>query len=164
MKNDIVAVILAAGKSTRMNSSFSKVLHKIYGKSMLEYVLDDMRAIGITEGVIVINHQNRIDQKIEVPQGYTFAFQKKLLGTGNAVRQAQKELKDFRGDVLVLYGDTPLLTQETLTRLLQKHRSSNASCTLLTTSMKNPFGYGRIVRNEKRDITRIAEEATASLY
>ncbi len=164
INRNIVAVILAAGKSTRMHSSFSKVLHKIYGKSMLEYVLDDIQAIGIDKGLIIINDQNRIDKKITVPKGFSFVFQERLLGTGDAVKQAQAELGNFCGDMLVLYGDTPLLTQDTLKKLVAKHRASNASCTLLTTTMKNPYGYGRIVRDDKNDILRIAEESTSSLF
>lgn len=161
---EIVAVILGAGKSTRMHSSFSKVLHKIYGKSMLEYVLDDLRFIGVNRGVIIINRQSQIDKKIKLPKGFRFAYQNKLLGTGHALKQAQKVLGNFRGDLLVLYGDTPLLTTETLGKMVSKHRSSNSDCTLLTATMKNPFGYGRVVRDEKSDIIKIVEESSASLY
>lgn len=163
MKNT-VAVILGAGKSTRMHSSFSKVLHKIYGKSMLEYVLDDLRSIGINKGIIIINNQSGINKKIHLPKGFRFVFQKQLLGTGHALKQAQKALGDFNGDILVLYGDTPLLTTETLHKLVDKHAASCASCTLLTATMKNPFGYGRIVRDDKNDIIKIVEESSASLY
>ena len=161
---DMVAVILAAGKSTRMHSSFSKVLHKIYGKSMLEYVLDDIRSIGISRGLIIINNQNGIGKKIHLPKGFHFVFQKKLLGTGHALKQAEKALGSFNGDIFVFYGDTPLVTEETLNKLIDKHKISNAACTLLTTRMKNPSGYGRIVRDDKNDIVKIVEEADASLY
>lgn len=164
MKNNMVAVILAAGKSTRMHSSFSKVLHKIYGKSMLEYVLDDMRSVGIRKGLIVINNQNWTGKGIHLPKGIRVIFQKKLLGTGHALLQAQKALGKFNGDILVLYGDTPLLTTETLRKLVEKHRVNNAACTLLTVTLKEPRGYGRIVRDEKNDIIKIIEEADASLY
>ena len=160
----MAAVILAAGKSTRMHSSFSKVLHKIYGKSMLEYVLDDIRAIGINRGVIVINDQNWSGSKVKLPKGVRVVFQKKLLGTGNALLQARSELGNFNGDILVLYGDTPLITTDTLKKLVEKHRTSRASCTLLTATVKKPAGYGRIVRDEKSDIVKIVEEAEASLY
>lgn len=161
---DIAAIILAAGKSTRMHSSFSKVLHKIYGKSMLEYLLDDLCAIGIRRGIIVTNRQNGIEEKINLPKDFRVAFQKKLLGTGHALKQTGAALKNFKGDILVLYGDTPLITKETLRKLVDKHRISNSYCTMLTTTMKNPVGYGRIVRDEKGDIVKIVEEADASLY
>ncbi|MBI4335228.1 MAG: NTP transferase domain-containing protein [Candidatus Omnitrophica bacterium] len=161
---DTIAVILAAGKSTRMHSSFSKVLHKIYGKSMLEYVLDDIRSIGISRGMIVINNHNWDGSNIRLPKGVEVIFQKKLLGTGHALLQAHKRLGDFEGDILVLYGDTPLLTTQTLSKLLQKHKSGGAGCTLLTTTVRTPAGYGRIVRDEKNDIIKIVEEADASLY
>ncbi|MDD5449672.1 MAG: NTP transferase domain-containing protein [Candidatus Omnitrophica bacterium] len=164
MENNMVAVILAAGKSTRMHSSFSKVLHKIYGKSMLGYVLDDIRSIGIKKGLIVINNQNWAGQKFPLPKGIRVAFQKKLLGTGHALLQTQKTLGRFNGDILVLYGDTPLLTTETLRKLVEKHRLNNAACTLLTVTLKEPKGYGRIIRDEKNDIVKIVEEADASLY
>lgn len=162
--NNIVAVILAAGKSTRMHSGFSKVLHKIYGKSMLEYVLDDIRSIGIKKGLIVINNQNWVGSNIKLPNNIRVIFQKRLLGTGHALLQAKKALGSFSGDILVLYGDTPLLTKETLGKLIEKHRLSNAACTLLTVTLKKPTGYGRIVRDEKNDIVKIVEEADASLY
>lgn len=160
----MVAVILAAGKSTRMHSSFSKVLHKIYGKSMLEYVLDDIKAIGIDRGFIIINNQNWTGAQARLPKGFRVIFQKQLLGTGNALLQARKALGGFSGDVLVLYGDTPLLTAQTLERLVEKHRTSKAACTLLTVTLKDPKGYGRIVRDDKNDIIKIVEEADASLY
>jgi bifunctional UDP-N-acetylglucosamine pyrophosphorylase/glucosamine-1-phosphate N-acetyltransferase len=160
----MVAVILAAGKSTRMHSGFSKVLHKIYGKSMLEYVLDDIKAIGIDKGFIVINNQNWTGAKVRLPKGFRVIFQKQLLGTGHALLQTRRALGAFSGDVLVLYGDTPLLTTQTLRRLVEKHQTSKASCTLLTVTLKDPKGYGRIVRDEKNDIAKIVEEANASLY
>ncbi|MCX5716570.1 MAG: NTP transferase domain-containing protein [Candidatus Omnitrophica bacterium] len=163
MKNTI-AVILAAGKSTRMHSSFSKVLHKIYGKSMLEYVFDDIRAIGINKGVVITSRSNGIEKKISMPKGFRFAFQDKMLGTGHALKQAVKALSRFSGDILVLYGDTPLVTKDTLRKLIEKHKLNGAACTLLTTTMKNPSGYGRIVRDEKKDVLRIVEDADASLY
>ncbi|MCM8782604.1 MAG: NTP transferase domain-containing protein [Candidatus Omnitrophica bacterium] len=161
---EVLAIILAAGKSTRMYSTFSKVLHKIYGKSMLEYVLEDIRAIGIRRGLVIINNQNGISKKITLPKGFRSVFPKRLLGTGHALRQAESAISNFNGDILVLYGDTPLVTMETLGKLIEKHRISNAACTLLTTTMKDPFGYGRIVRDDKSDIIRIVEEADASLY
>jgi len=162
--NDTVAVILAAGKSTRMHSSFSKVLHKIYGKSMLEYLLDDVRSIGIKRGFVIINSSNGIKKKIILPRGFRIVQQTKLLGTGHALRQAAAALGRFKGDILVLYGDTPLLTVETLRNLLAKHHVSDAACTLLTTTVKEPTGYGRIVRDEMSDVIKIVEEADASLY
>lgn len=147
-----------------MHSSFSKVLHKIYGKSMLEYVLDDIRSIGIKKGVIVINNQNWTGRQIRLPKDIRVIFQKELLGTGHALLQAKNALRNFGGDVLVLYGDTPLLTTQTLGQLVEKHRTSKAACTLLTVTLKDPKGYGRIVRDEKNDIIKIVEEADASLY
>jgi len=160
----MVAVILAAGKSTRMHSSFSKVLHKIYGKSMLEYVLDDILSIGINKGIIVINNQNWTGKNVRLPKGFKVIFQKELLGTGHALLQTSKQLKNFSGGMLVLYGDTPLLTTDTLKNLVEKHITSNSACTLLTATLKKPKGYGRIARDDKNDIVRIVEESDASLY
>lgn len=159
-----VAIILAAGKSTRMHSSFSKVLHKIYGKPMLCYVLDTLKELNIKKSIIVTNGKGEIKKNCPSYKNIEFVTQKKLLGTGHAVAQARKVLSRFEGDLLILYGDMPLLTAHTLQRLIYKHKGSLAACTFLTASVKNPTGYGRIIRNSDYRVIKIIEEQDASIY
>jgi bifunctional UDP-N-acetylglucosamine pyrophosphorylase/glucosamine-1-phosphate N-acetyltransferase len=160
----IKAIVLAAGKSTRMNSGFSKVLHKIYGKPMIHYVLDSLRDVRIHRIIIITNGSDEIKENCSAYKNIEYAAQRKLLGTGHAVAQAKKALTKLDGDVLVLYGDMPLLTAHTLQRLIDKHKGSLAACTLLTTRLRNPNGYGRIVRDVDDRIMKIVEEQDASLY
>jgi len=159
-----IAIILAAGKSTRMHSSFSKVLHKIYGKPMICYVLDTLRSVKIQKSVIITNGNGQIKNICKTYKNVEFVKQKKLLGTGHAVMQTRKALSRFDGDVLIIYGDMPLLTNHTLIKLLDKHKGSLAACTLLTAKLTNPSGYGRIIRNADDKVVSIVEEQDASIY
>lgn len=163
-KRKTAAIILAAGKSTRMNSVFSKVLHKIYGKPMLCYVLDTVKLMNVKKTVIVTNGKGVIKESCVDYKNTLFAVQNKLLGTGHAVAQAKKSISKFDGDLLVLYGDMPLITIHTLERLIAKHKGSLAACTLLTAVLKEPLGYGRIIRDASDRIIKIIEEQDASVY
>lgn len=161
--NDLAIVILAAGKGSRMKSDKPKVLHRVAQKSMVAHVLDS--AVGLTRGniYVVVGHQaQRV--KDEVSQFYpvNFVFQKNLLGTGDAVKQALPHLDPKVKDVLVLCGDVPLIKESTLVNLLENHRKTKAKISVLAVTVKNPFGYGRIVLNEKGDMTCIREEADAT--
>jgi len=159
-----IAIILAAGKSTRMHSSFSKVLHKIYGKPMICYVLDTIRTLKIRKSIIITNGKGPIKNICKAYKNVEFVKQAKLLGTGHAVMQTRKVLSKFDGDVLIIYGDMPLLTSHTLIKLLDKHKGSLAACTLLTTKLTNPSGYGRIIRSADDKVVKIVEEQDASIY
>jgi len=156
------AVILAAGKGTRMKSKLPKVLHKICGKPMVEHVLAATLSAGIEKNILVIGYEA---EKIEAALGEQaeYVYQHQQLGTGHAVLQAAELLKDYDGSVLVLCGDTPLLTGETLAKLLAYHREKGAVATILTGIMENPYGYGRIIRNTDGVVTRIVEEKDAGL-
>ena len=163
MKN-IASIILAAGEGTRMKSSIPKVLHCICGKPMIQYLLDNAVSLGIKNNIIVIGHgadlvKERLDSVKCVKQN-------KLLGTGDAVLRARDILlKDNKVDnVLVLYGDTPLLTKGTIKKLIDKHLSTKAGCTILTSQLKNPTGYGRIKRLDNNKIIKIIEELDADIY
>lgn len=156
----LVAIILAAGKGTRMNSSLPKVLHKVANRPMIIEVVDLVHSLDIERIIVVIGHQGEL-VKYHLNEVETVE-QKKRLGTAHAVAQTQILLKDFRGDVLVLYGDIPLLTTPTLKRLLERHRQEKASCTFLTTILDNPFGYGRVTRDSSGNVKGIVEERSAS--
>lgn len=161
MKN-ITAVILAAGEGTRMRSSTPKILHNICGRPMIAYVLNAVKCIKVGKIIVVVGHKSQ-QVKEYLGKSILTMEQKKLLGTGDAVLTVKDKI-DTDDDVLILYGDTPLITIETLTRLQEEHRKTNASCTMLSVTVKNPFGYGRIVRNEQGNVLKIVEENDATLF
>jgi bifunctional UDP-N-acetylglucosamine pyrophosphorylase/glucosamine-1-phosphate N-acetyltransferase len=163
MKN-IACVILAAGEGTRMKSSIPKVLHPICGKPMIQYLIDTINSIGIEKVIVVVGHKaNLVKEKLGRVK---CVKQEKLLGTADAVLETKKILlKDNKIDsVLLSYGDVPLLTAETLKKLIQRHISSKSACTLLTSHLKNPTGYGRVLRSPNDRIIKIIEEKDASIY
>ena len=154
------AVILAAGKGTRMKSETIKVLHKLLDKPMLEYIYDALEPLKVDKIVTVIGHQK--DKVLELYGNKSFfAEQKEQLGTGHAVLQAKDYFKDEE-DILILCGDTPLLTHPTLKKLVDYHREGQYVGTVLTAFQKDPKGYGRIIRNGKQEVERIVEEKDAT--
>lgn len=157
-------IILAAGEGTRMKSNLPKVLHPICGKPMIDYIIDSVRSVGVHKIIIVIGHKSELVKKSL--KGVEFIKQDRLLGTGDAVvRTAKLILNDSNiQDILILYGDTPLLRTKTIKNILNTHRTHNASCTLLTAQLKNPTGYGRIKRSSNNNIVKIIEELDASIY
>ena len=161
---DIATIILAAGEGTRMKSSLPKVLHNICGKPMLEYLIGNVNSIGIDKVFVIVGHKaGLVKEKI---CGIKCIRQSELLGTGDAVARARSALlKDNKiNHVLILYGDTPLLSQGIIKGLIEKHVSSNAGATLLTAQLKNPTGYGRVIRSPSNKIVKIVEELDASIY
>jgi len=161
------AIILSAGQGKRMRSDLAKVLHKISGRTLIECSLDTLRNLGLSKIVIIVGHQGQavIDhlQKNCADLPLEFCWQKELKGTGHATAQAEDVMKDFNGSVLVTFGDVPMLTERTLTRLFEMHENSPAALTCLTANVSIPFGYGRIIRDSNTDrLLRIVEEKDAS--
>ncbi len=163
MKNNIAAIILAAGKGERMKSRMPKVLHPICGRPMLDYVLDLVREIKIKKSVIVLGHQAG-EVKKHLEAGIKVALQKRLLGTADAVKAGLAALGAFRGTVLILYADIPLLKKETLKNLIAHHSKNNLDATILTAQLDKPVGYGRILRDRYASIAGIIEEKDADEY
>ena len=157
----IAAVIMAAGKGTRMKSDLPKVLHKLGGKPMVEYVVNAARAAGAERTLLVIGHRWEQAKEALKHLPVEFVLQKEQLGTGHAVLQTEKLLCDFEGDVLVLCGDVPLLRPDTLTGFVGEHRKRKASATVLTAIPGDPTGYGRVVRDERGLVQEIVEEKDA---
>ena len=159
--SNIKAIILAAGRGTRMKSETPKVLHKVCGKPVLEYVLDITKALRSLTTYVVVGHAS---QKVRdaLGDGVTFVEQDQLLGTADAVRRCVPYLKNYSGTVLVLCGDTPLLSKNIVASLLKQHKRSKASATVLTANIGKPHGYGRIVRDKDGRFVAIREQKDAS--
>ena len=160
-RREVAAIILAAGDGTRMLSKIPKVIHSLYGKPLINHVLDAVRGAGIHRIIAVVGYRSDLVKSQLGPTVET-VVQRSLKGTGHAVQQALPRLKGFRGDIVILYGDTPLLTSQTVRGLIEQHRREKAACTLLTASLKEPTGYGRIIRDQTGRIVRIVEDADAS--
>lgn len=160
IKKNTAVIILAAGRSTRLKSDIPKVLHPLCSRPMIEYVLDLVEDLGIKETVVVLGYGRKEVIK-SVRRGIKTAVQKRLLGTADAVKAGLALLKNFKGALLVLYADNPLLTKETVSKLLKYHIENKLSATLLTAQLDKPLGYGRILRDKYSSICGIVEEKDA---
>lgn len=155
------AVILAAGKSTRMKSRTPKPLHPVCGLPLTRHVADACARAGVSRRVVVVGYQADAVRD-GLGDDLEYAVQVEQRGSGHAAQAAMESLAGFDGDVLVLAGDVPLLTHETLAALMDCHRATNAAATLLTAFLDDPTGYGRIVRKEDGSVARIVEHRDAS--
>ena len=166
MNNNLAVIILAAGRGERMKSELPKVLHPIAGRPMLGYVLDLVKALKPKFKICVLGHKSKeVTEFIKKQKdNIGIVIQKRLLGSADAVKQARTVLKGFKGTILVLYADTPLLKPQTIKRLIQHHSQTHASVTLMVASLDEPGGYGRIIRDSSYNIMRIAEDAGANEY
>lgn len=161
MVRELRAVILAAGRGTRMKSTLPKVLHPLLGKPMVEYVIDACRAIGVDTIYLLVGYGAEQVMKVLGP-GLVYVVQEPQLGTGHALMQTIPLLANFRGDLLVLVGDSPLITPALLRRLWHAHQLSGAAATFLTAVFEEPPPYGRVLRDEQGRVVRIIEEADAT--
>lgn len=155
--NGVSALILAAGKGTRMKSRLPKVLHKIGGKAMVEQVILTVEALDIQRKIVIIGFGGEEVKKYLGDQ-VEYVTQVEQKGTGHAVQQAQEILGNDEGTILLLCGDTPLVKKETLLAFLQAHKDSGAMATVLTARMPDPTGYGRIIRDHGGQVLRIVEQ------
>jgi bifunctional UDP-N-acetylglucosamine pyrophosphorylase/glucosamine-1-phosphate N-acetyltransferase len=155
-------IILAAGLGKRMRSEHAKVLHLLAGKPLLSRVIAAIQPLQPDRLVVIVGHKADDVQRICGRPGILFALQKVQRGTGDAARAAQDYFAEFQGDILITYGDTPLLTTETLTRFLDTHRTRNATVSVLTVELENAGQYGRVIRNGDGQITKIVEARDAS--
>jgi bifunctional UDP-N-acetylglucosamine pyrophosphorylase/glucosamine-1-phosphate N-acetyltransferase len=151
-------VVLAAGEGTRMRSATPKVLHSICGRTLIEHVLDAVAPLDAARTVVVVGHGRDL-VTAALPDGVTAVVQEEQRGTGHAVRVALDAVPDAEGTVVVLYGDMPLLPASTLQRLVAEH---DGGATVLTARFAEPFGYGRIVRDDDGYVAAIVEERDAT--
>ena len=161
-KEELAAVILAAGEGTRMKSDLAKVLHRIGGRSMIRRIVESVRELGPECIILIVGYQAEAVKGEFEGEDIRFALQRERLGTGHAVMQAKDTLKSFSGTVLILTGDTPFLTTRTLREFCHFHAASGNAATVMSTRMKDPSGYGRIVRGKGDRVDRIVEHADAT--
>ena len=159
---DFSVVILAAGLGTRLRSKQAKVLHRAGGRALVEHVVRiALKLVPAGRVSVVIGHQADAVQSLLSPFGVNFVHQREQLGTGHALMVARPQLEDSAAHLLVLYGDTPLLTAESLGRFAGTHRDAGAAATLLTVELDDPAEYGRIVRDASGAVTDIVEFKSA---
>ncbi|UCF90578.1 MAG: NTP transferase domain-containing protein [Desulfobacterales bacterium] len=163
MDNQVAVIILAAGLGTRMKSDKAKVLHEILGKPMVLYVVETARAVAGDDVILVVGNQAEEVRRVVATNGQSlFAFQDKQLGTGHAVLCALPHIPDHCANVLILCGDVPLITAETLCQLIQDHEQNQRDITVVAVEIDNPTGYGRILIDENRQVYGIVEESDAN--
>jgi bifunctional UDP-N-acetylglucosamine pyrophosphorylase/glucosamine-1-phosphate N-acetyltransferase len=154
------AIILAAGKGTRMKSKYPKVVHKVAGKEMVNHVIDASKKSGVSDVVVILGHESDV-VKTRLHKDTLIAMQLEQLGTGHAVKMAKEYINDD-DTIVVLCGDTPLIKEDTLQRLFKYHLDNEYHATVLTTSVANPTGYGRVIRDENGHLLKIVEQKDAS--
>ena len=159
MNKELRVIILAAGKGTRMNSDLPKVLHKLQGKSLIDYVIDESELLNPKEILLVVGFKKeRVIKHTESRINLKYATQIEQLGTGHAVLQTNELLKNRKGHILILYGDVPNIKASTLQPIVDDHISNNRDLTLITAEIDDPAGYGRILRDKNGNLLKIIEE------
>ena len=159
--SELVTIILAAGKGTRMKSAHPKVLHQVCGKAMVRHVLDAAEAAGSKRNIIVVGF-GADEVRAELGNAAEVVVQAEQLGTGHAVLQAEPLLQDAHGTVMVLCGDTPLLTGALVKKLYEEHEKAGAKATVLTAVMPDATGYGRVIRTAAGNVEKIVEHKDAT--
>ena len=161
------AIVLAAGKGTRMNSldpNHSKVSYPILGRPIIKYVLDAIKPLGFKKVTVVVGFGGEVTKSL-VEKDADVVWQKEQLGTGHAVLQAKDLMKDLDGETLIIYGDTPLVTSETISQILYIHEKENNALTVVSSVLPDAKGYGRMIREEKSNrLLSIREETDCSEY
>jgi UDP-N-acetylglucosamine diphosphorylase/glucosamine-1-phosphate N-acetyltransferase len=161
-KKEYETLILAAGKGTRMRSDLVKVLHSIHGKPILDHIVAVAREIGSLKIGVIIGHQADLIQETYKSERLIFILQKEQLGTGHAVLQARQAFSSFKGTMIILCGDVPLLRSSTVRKMMKHHMKTHSVITVLTVRLEDPASYGRIVRSRDGRILKIVEARDAT--
>jgi len=162
MRESLITIVMAAGKSTRFKSQRSKLAHPVHGKSIIERVIGAVEALSPKSIYVMVGHRADDIQSALVRHPVNFITQKPQLGTGHCVLVATQHIQETSGIVLVVNGDVPLISHELLQSLITFHRAERAAATLVSTRLEEPFSYGRILRTRAGRISRIIEERDAS--
>jgi bifunctional UDP-N-acetylglucosamine pyrophosphorylase/glucosamine-1-phosphate N-acetyltransferase/UDP-N-acetylglucosamine pyrophosphorylase len=158
-----LAIVLAAGKGTRMKSDLPKVLVPVCGRPMLRYVIDALRTAGIARVLVVVGYRaDLVRTELAGEKNIEFSDQTEQLGTGHAVMMCRQQLSAHNGPVVIVAGDSPMLQSESVAALLAEFARRNAACLLGTVSRDDPAGYGRIARDSAGNFTAIIEEKDAT--
>ena len=166
---DVAAIILAAGLGKRMKSDTPKVLHPVAGRPMLFYPVQVIKSLGLKKAIIIVGHKAEkvmeiLDSELRTPNSeLKFVKQEPQLGTGHAVLCAEDVLKAWKGDILILSGDVPLITKQTILGLLDLHAKKKAAISFISTVIADPSGYGRVLRDENNSVKRIVEDKDSSI-
>ncbi len=157
----VTALILAAGEGKRMKSDKAKVMHSLCGKAMIEWVYEAARGAGIEKCAVIVGH--KAEQIVDyMGDRVEYVLQEQQLGTGHAVQKAHRYYEKGEGLILVLYGDTPLISSHTLTSAIEYMINGDYKAVVISAELQDPFGYGRIVRDEAGNFSRIVEQRDAS--
>lgn len=159
--SQLKAVILAAGKGTRMKSDLPKVVHTIEEKCLVDYAIEAAQGAGAEDICLVVGYKYEVVRETIIHKEVKFVLQEEQLGTGHAVKCA-KDFLGEEGETLILFGDTPLITAETLTRLQKHHRENKNAVTVLSAMIDDPTGYGRIIRDEDGKFVKSVEHKDAN--
>jgi bifunctional UDP-N-acetylglucosamine pyrophosphorylase/glucosamine-1-phosphate N-acetyltransferase len=162
LSQETIAIILAAGKGTRMKSKIPKVLHHLMGKPIISYVITACKKAHVKKMILIVGYQADLVRNTLGPD-FEYIEQKEQKGTGHALMMTTNILQNYKGDILVLAGDTPFLTGQILKKLIQHHKNTSAAATLMTANIDPPPAYGRIIRDETGRLIRIVEERDASI-
>ena len=162
IQKSLAVLILAAGRGSRMKSDVPKVLHSIGSLPMITRVVRTAQALQADRIVPVLGYKHELVQSVLIDEPVECVLQLEQLGTAHAVLQCNNILQDFDGNVLILYGDVPLVKVETLANLLKIHFREESASTILTTDLPDPTGYGRIIRNKDDSLKKIVEEKDAT--
>jgi len=158
----LAAVILAAGKGTRMSSDLPKVLHTVGGRPLISHIIETVKAVPADRICVVIGYRADLVRRTCAGEPVEFVMQEPQLGTGHAVLQCRPVLDDFEGTILVLNGDVPCLRAGTIRDFIRGHADAAASATVMTAKMSDPKGYGRIIRDGDASLLKIVEEKDAT--